>query len=76
MKNRQKELVDLLKSAGVTAGLVDEVPIGDRIDLEEIDPFSFYCFNYKYGPKKRLQTLQFIAKKLDCTIPKMNWESH
>jgi len=62
MKNRQKELVDLLKSAGVTAGLVNEDLKGNRIDLEEIDLFSFYCFIYNYGSEKRVQILQSIAK--------------
>ena len=69
MEGRQKELVELLESAGVTAGLVDENPKGNRIDLEEIDPFSFYCFIYKYGPKNRVQILQSIAKSLNLHYP-------
>ena len=75
-ENSQKELVELLTEAGVTAGLVDEDPKGNRFDLEEIDPFSFFCFIYKYGPEKRLQILQSIAKKLDCTTRKMNSAYH
>ncbi len=68
-KNDQKELVKLLKDSGVTAGLVDEDPKGNRIELEEIDPFSFYCFIYKYGPENRLQILQSIAEKLGLKYP-------
>ncbi|WP_340104889.1 EVE domain-containing protein [Rhodohalobacter sp. 8-1] len=68
-EDKQKELVDLLRQAGVTAGLVDEEPKGNRFDLEEIDPFSFFCFIYKYGPDKRLQILQNIASELDLHYP-------
>jgi predicted RNA-binding protein with PUA-like domain/DNA polymerase III delta prime subunit len=68
-ENSQKELIELLREAGVTAGLVDEDPKGNRFDLEEIDPFSFFCFIYKYGPEKRLQILQSIAKKLELHYP-------
>jgi hypothetical protein len=68
-EDKQKGLVELLKSAGVTAGLVDEEPKGNRFDLQEIDPFSFFCFIYKYGPDKRLQILQNIATELDLHYP-------
>jgi len=69
MEGEQKKLVGLLQEAGVTAGLVDEEPKGNRFDLEEIDPFSFFCFIYKYGPDKRLKVLQNIAAKLDLHYP-------
>ena len=69
MEGQQKELIELLRECGVTAGLVDEDPKGNRFDLEEIDPFSFFCFIYKYGRDKRLQVLQSIAEKLDLHFP-------
>jgi predicted RNA-binding protein with PUA-like domain len=68
-ENSQKKLIELLREAGVTAGLVDEDPKGNRFNLEEIDPFSFFCFIYKYGPENRLQILQSIAKKLKLNYP-------
>ena len=72
LKNKeedQEELVGLLREAGVDQGLVDEYPEGKRFDLEEIDPFSFFCFIYKYGPEKRLKVLQHLAEKLDLHYP-------
>jgi len=65
----QKELVKILKKAGVTAGLVDENPKGNRFELEEIDPFSFFCFIHKYGEERTLKILQDIAKILKLTAP-------
>jgi len=69
-KNSQPELIQLLKSVGI-GPLNDKAEIGNHdIDLEEIDPFTFFCYIYKYGPKKRLGFLQKIAEKLNLTIPK------
>ena len=68
-EDAQEELVELLREAGVDQGLVDEYAEGDRFDLEEIDPFSFFCFIYKYGPEKRLKVLQHLAEKLDLYYP-------
>ena len=68
-ENEQKELIELLKDSGVEKGLVDEYPEGNRIELEEIDPFSFFCFIYKFGPRKRLEILQKIAKRLGLHYP-------
>lgn len=68
-EDEQQELVELLREAGVTQGLVDEHPEGNRYELEEIDPFSFFCFIYKYGTKKRLKVLQLLAKKLNLHYP-------
>lgn len=67
-QNDQKGLIELLESVGIT-GLHDEAQEGKRIRLEEIDPFSFLCYIYKYGPTKRLGFLQQISKKLKLSIP-------
>ena len=67
-QDQQKELIALLKRAGATE--FNDNDSEDRIiDLEEIDPFTFFCYIYKYGPKKRLKILQNIAKELNFTVP-------
>ena len=67
-RNNQPHLVEILRKVGIN-GLHDENKIGERIDLKVIDPFTFFCFIYKYGSEKRLKVLQDIAKELKLTIP-------
>jgi hypothetical protein len=68
-KNSQKELIDLLKSVGITP-FNDKEKLGDHdIELNEIDPFTFFCYIYKYGPERRLKYLQKIAETLKLSIP-------
>jgi Cdc6-like AAA superfamily ATPase len=67
-RNHQGYLIDLLRNAGIV-GLHDEAKAGKRIDLQELDPFSFFCFIYKYGTEKRIQILQTIATELGISIP-------
>ncbi|AWV96723.1 McrB family protein [Arcticibacterium luteifluviistationis] len=69
-ENSQYELIELLESVGIT-------PFNDKsvegkeygIKLDEIDPFTFFCYIYKYGDKKRLEKLQEIAEKLGMEKP-------
>lgn len=69
-ENAQLELIQLLRSVGI-GPLNDKAISGNHdIDLEEIDPFTFFCYIYKYGSEKRLFYLQKIAEKLNLTIPK------
>lgn len=68
-RHRQVELIDLLKSVGIKPFDNDQDENGNRINLTEIDPFTFFFFIYKYGPKRRLEFLQKIAKKLNFNIP-------
>ncbi|MGM0613764.1 MAG: MrcB family domain-containing protein, partial [Bacteroidota bacterium] len=68
-ENSQKELIELLKSIGVQPFKDKSTPSGYDIELEEIDPFTFFCYIYKYGSKKRLQLLQAIAQKLQFENP-------
>jgi predicted RNA-binding protein with PUA-like domain len=69
-ENSQLELIQLLRSVGI-GPLNDKSESGNHdIDLEEIDPFTFFCYIYKYGSKRRLTYLQKIAEKLNLTIPK------
>jgi len=67
-RNQQEKLIDVLRKVGI-AGLHDEDKKGRRFDLKEIDPFSFFCFIYKYGPQKRILLLQEIAKLFKVSIP-------
>lgn len=67
-EDKQKEIIDLLKSVGITP-LNDKEKDGKVINLEEIDPFSFYCYIYKYGAEKNLENLQKVAKKIDAFVP-------
>jgi 5-methylcytosine-specific restriction enzyme B len=69
-ENSQLELIQLLRSVGI-GPLNDKAESGNHdIDLEELDPFTFFCYVYKYGTKKRLSYLQKIAEVLNLTIPK------
>tara|TARA_R100000935_G_scaffold58341_1_gene94975 strand:+ start:2050 stop:4314 length:2265 start_codon:yes stop_codon:yes gene_type:complete len=68
-ENSQPELIELLKSIGISP-FKDKVKTGDQtIDLDEIDPFTFFCYIYKYGSRKRLYYLQEIAKEINASIP-------
>ena len=62
-QNNQKQLIDLLKKAGATI-FNDKDIDGKTIDLDEIDPFTFFCYIYKYGVRKRLEILQNIAREI------------
>jgi 5-methylcytosine-specific restriction protein B len=68
-ENEQTELIDLLKSVGITPFNDKSTPDGHDIELNEIDPFTFFCYIYKYGSQKRLQFLQKISQKLSIEIP-------
>lgn len=68
-ENNQKELIEILRKVGITP-LNDEAIKGEKTDLTEIDPFTFFCYIYKYGQEKRLGYLQAIAQYLNLTIPK------
>ncbi len=68
-ENKQKELIELLEASGATL-FNDQNPKGRTFKLEELDPFTFYCYINKYGAEKRLTILQNIARKLSITVPK------
>ncbi len=62
-ESKQDELVQMLKDIGIT--VFKDIDDGDReIELNEIDPFTFFCYIYKYGPVKRLALLQNLCNKL------------
>jgi 5-methylcytosine-specific restriction protein B len=69
-ENFQNELIQILKTVGI-GPLNDKSGDGEHdTELKEIDPFTFFCYIYKYGPKRRLGYLQKIAETLNITIPK------
>ncbi|WP_051119706.1 McrB family protein [Gillisia sp. CAL575] len=68
-ENSQIELIELLKSIGITPFNDKDQPGDQFIELEEIDPFTFFCYIYKYGGRKRLYYLKEIAKKINASIP-------
>ena len=67
-RSQQEKLIEALRKVGI-AGLHDEDKKGKRFDLKEIDPFTFFCFIYKYGPQKRILLLQEVAKLFKVSIP-------
>lgn len=64
----QVELIDLLKDSGCDV-FNDQNPESNIIELDEIDPFSFFCYLNKYF-KQRLEILQKLAKSINAPIPK------
>jgi len=67
-RNEQPALIKLLTKAGVNVQN-DKANYDTSIPLEEIDPFTFFCYIYIYGEKKRLKVLQNIADQLGISIP-------
>lgn len=63
-QDKQQELIQLLKQAGVD-GFRDVDQDGREINLEEIDPFSFFAYINKYKTdERRLEILQKIHQIL------------
>lgn len=67
-KDHQKILLDLLKNSGCDL-FNDQNEQGNLIELDEIDPFTFFCYLNKYF-KQRLEILQNLAKSINAPIPK------
>lgn len=64
----QEDIIKILDAVGIDP-LNDQEPKGQTIKLQEIEPFTFFCYIYKYGDARRLQNIQNIAKELNLTIP-------
>lgn len=67
-QNDQVGLIDLLKDSGCDV-FNDQNPKNNIIELNEIDPFSFFCYLNKYF-KQRLEILQKLAKSINAPKPK------
>lgn len=62
-RNDQPGLVQLLRDLEINA--LNDRDDGDQvIDLAEIDPFTFFCYLYKFGPVKSLANLQRLSDRL------------
>lgn len=68
-EHSQKKIIELLKSVGIGPFNDKSNQDGYNIELDEIDPFTFFCYIYKYGPEKRLDYLKKIAEKLKINFP-------
>lgn len=68
-EHSQIELIELLKSVGIQPFNDKSSPDEYDIELDEIDPFTFFCYIYKYGSQKRLELLQSIARTIKIHIP-------
>ena len=68
MKDRQPELISELEKAGVD-NFTDRDVSGMTFKLDEMEPFTFFFYIYKYGEHKRLQVLQNLAQSLRLFIP-------
>ena len=67
-QNDQVGLIQLLKDSGC-AVFNDQNPENNIIKLDEIDPFSFFCYLNKYY-SQRLGILQKLAKTIKAPLPK------
>jgi 5-methylcytosine-specific restriction protein B len=58
-QDKQKKLIKLLKDVGIKH-FSDEYSKGKKEDMQEIDPFTFFCYIYKHGDVKRLEFLKNV----------------
>lgn len=66
-RNRQKELIDILKKVGFTTSLMDKSENGN-IPLEVMEPFSFFAFFQSLGYEKRMERYNNFVKLVDFPI--------
>lgn len=68
-EDKQKGLIQLLKSIGI-GPFNDKSKEGKEydIDLEEIDPFTFFCYLHKYS-STRLTYIKALAEKIGAPEP-------
>ena len=67
-QNDQARLIELLKDSGCDV-FNDQNPEENIIELNEIDPFTFFCYLNKYY-KQRLEILQKLSKTINAPLPK------
>lgn len=68
-KEKQPELIKILKDAGIVNCFRDYNPKGKEIGLSEIDPFTFMSCIYKHGDQRKLEILQKVSAALNLTQP-------
>jgi len=68
-EERQEDLIKILDETG-SLGKNDKEKIEESSKLDRIDPFTFFCFIYKFGkPDRRLKHLTNIAQRLGISDP-------
>jgi len=68
-RDRQPELVHILSESGVRVGLMDrDDEQGERYQLQEIDPFTFFAaFNKFYTTERRAAILANVKRLMNLT---------
>lgn len=67
-RNRQDKLIALLRNSGINI-MNDYGPRNKQIPLDEIDPFTFFCYIHKHGPERRLAILAHVAQAIGAPVP-------
>jgi 5-methylcytosine-specific restriction protein B len=78
-RDRQSELIDILKNAGVEA-LNDQPVQGTLEELKVMDPMTFFGYIYKHGPLRNKRVLRSVCASLEvdvdvkdiCGVPSQN----
>ena len=70
-RDNQPKLISILKEIGIT-GFRDGLERGREIELEEMDPFTFFSYLNKFhSDERRIEILQNLRRRLhfECTEP-------
>lgn len=67
-RERQPQLIALLKSTGIGAGLDDVDAHGGAAPLEEIDPFTFFCLLTKFGVERRAEQIGRLLEAANLQV--------
>ena len=68
-ESNQLRIIGLLKKVGIGPFNDKSSPDSHDTELTEIDPFTFYCYIYKYGSERRLDFLQKLCREIDADLP-------
>lgn len=66
-EHNQKQLIQWLREIGIEKGLTDQTDDAE-IELEEIDPFTFFSMFMKYEGNRRIGYFEKIIEKLELNI--------
>lgn len=71
-RDNQRELIYILKEIGII-GFRDGSERGKEIELEEMDPFTFFSYLNKFhSDERRVEILQDLRRKLQFIHGKIN----
>lgn len=68
-EDRQPELIAILQKLGIEKGLTDENEAGEKVPLQEIDPFSFFAIFMKYGEDTRKKLFKELIELIGLDAP-------